>query len=249
MKKILFVFSFGILTFLGIKFNNFYQVYKDITDIENSSLNKYIDLYHIKQGVIPTSLNDLKQFVKERDELLFKKLEELDVNYIHEGGSYKLYHNGFDCKNDYLLNEYSLNDVSFLKSILIQGDVLLNNYLRHNFDKKPNTIYKVGEKNLIEFDKININELYKRDLGCDKIKYIDAVNEYRVPKEVFQIEVRIANNIHFYSSNVSDKTKTILLNKLNSKKRGFNDGDVYVMSVVLSNIELFECLNNEVNVD
>jgi hypothetical protein len=239
MKKSI-IYKIILLAFIALvfySFSNFRRISNDVKYLESSSFSKYLELFMITENRIPRGVNEILNFIKERNLELYEGVKDIELEYIkHDKNSFNVYHKGFDGVDDLFKNNYSTGDkIDFINSFFKKGDIELNLFFK--FNQKSNTFYKVGENNLIEEGKFVLSKIYMEYFNCDKIR--EKSLDYN---QINDVQLRIHNNeIEVFENSLSEETLKIYLDEIKKTKLFYDKDVLFILHIRSSNINIYEC--------
>ncbi len=223
-----------ILVFI-FKYYKFTQFKKIITSIDYSEMLTWSRIYLYENNEFVENSIIFNEYIKKFDLELFHKLEEIDYYPIYNNNNFHgFYMFGFDGVNDSLKVNYNIENINFIKSFFVKGDLLFSQiHLQKEY--KPNIVYELNNGNLVEIVDFPIVMYLKEYLGCNKIRPKDLT--VKKMHGVFRIE---GEEINVYFSNYSNYSiciiKKLILGKLEIK-----ENTVYVLNLKFINFEDIEC--------
>jgi hypothetical protein len=239
-KSIIFKIIFLILiTLIFYCFLTFRGIVNDVKYVEDSSFPKYLELFMIKENRIPKGINEILDFIKERDLSLYKEMKDIELEYIkHDKHSFNFYHRGFDGVDNLLKNKYRMNEIGFINSFFKKGDIELNLFFKYK--QKANFFYKIGDNNLLENGEFSLLEVYKKYFNCEKIK--EKTLDYQ---GVGSVQLRVGNKgIEVYENSLSDETLKIYLDEIKETKYFKDKDNIYILYIKSYNINIYKCEDN-----
>ena len=248
-SKIIIIILFILISIFSIYYINFRVYTERVLAIEkNMNYSKYVSLYYIMNDFDTIDMVDFLDFIKERDADLYKQL--MRVHYrIHDNTFYVL---GFDKQNDFGQSNYSPDDINFLESFFIKGDILISVELY--FETDINTFYKVYNDSIYPLGDINIAEIYKKELSCDsinagflipnpKLSYPEEIELFKYGNIPMYLELR-KGDIQIKVNGFSERSTKILLDSISKMPIMKTKDTLVFISFMGLNIEDYKCVDD-----
>jgi len=184
--------------------------------------------------------SNFNDFIKEYNMNLWNNIKNIDYHALfsikRDNLSFSgFYMYGFDNINDSLnKNLYSIERVTFLKSLSIKGDMV---FVPRTIPKteKVNAYYKLYRDSLLRIEKFPVYEFYKKVLKCDKVR----ARNFEVEDKTILYRIK-GGVINKYFSTFSRNSEEIFEKELKNYKF-LNENTVTILKVKALNIEDVEC--------
>ncbi len=238
VKKYIFLLLALVVVYFSGKFINYNNAINDVIILESSRFRKYLKIYDLTKSNPPKGVNEIKDYIKEKDSLLYEKIKDIDFQYIKNNDYGNIYLKGFDKNNDSLKKTYRLSNVNFFSSINIKGDVELD--LSYSFPIRANGVYRVESDTINYVGKTNIISYYVKFLKCTsglKLKNLDYHKKH-------YIKIKIYNGKITYEDNDISKLSLRVIDSGLKKSKYFLDKEsLYLITLKTDDISVYECFD------